>query len=73
MAIDEKDIERMKEIFVTRKECTENTEGQNRKFANDDKRLAIIETYNRIQIWIMSAIGAGVLGILVKLFTGGNV
>lgn len=66
------DIERLKEIFVTRAECQENNTSVSRKFANDDKRLAVIEAYQRIQIWIMCGIGAGVLGILVKLFVGAD-
>lgn len=66
--IDDNDISRLKEIFITRKECDENIDHQNRKFANDDKRLAVIETYQKITLGVISAVGAGVLGIVLNLF-----
>lgn len=66
--IEEKDLERLKEIFVTRKECQSNMDSTDRKFANDDKRLAVIEAYQKIQLGVMSAIGVGVLGLVLKQF-----
>lgn len=68
--IEEKDLERLKEIFVTRKECRSNMDSTDRKFANDDKRLAVIEAYQKIQLGVMSAIGVGVLGLVLKQFWG---
>lgn len=68
--IDEKDIERLKEIFVTRRECKSNTDGVAKKLSNDDKRLAVIETYQKIQLWILTAIGGGIITVLVKMFFG---
>lgn len=71
--IEDKDLERLKEIFVTRKECDNTIDHQNRKFANDDKRLAVIETYQKITLAILSAVGVGVLGILLEMMFGGKV
>lgn len=68
--IEEKDLERLKEIFVTRKECQTNLDSADRKFANDDKRLAVIETYQRIQLWILAGVGGGIITMLVKMFFG---
>lgn len=68
--IEEKDIDRLREIFVTRKECDDNIDHQNRKFANDDKRLAVIEIYQKITLGVLSAVGAGVLGIILKIIFG---
>ena len=65
--IEEKDLERLKEIFVTRKECDETVDHQNRKFANDDKRFAVIETYQKITLGVISAVGVGVLGIVLNM------
>ena len=73
MVIDEKDIERLKEIFVTRKECDDTIDHQNRKFANDDKRLAVIENNTKLILGILSVVGAGVLGILLEMVFGGAV
>lgn len=71
--IEDKDLERLKEIFVTRKECDDTIDHQNRKFANDDKRLAVIETYQKITLAILSAVGVGVVGILLEMMFGGKV
>ena len=68
--IDNNDIERLKEIFVTRRECENNTDGIAKKLSNDDKRLAVIETYQKIQLWILTAIGGGIITVLVKMFFG---
>lgn len=69
--IEEKDIARLKEIFVTREECREQVDHQEKKFANDDKRLAVIETYQKITLAVMSAVGVGVVTIILNLFSGG--
>lgn len=65
--IEEKDLDRLREIFVTRKECDDTIDHQNRKFANDDKRLAVIETYQKITLGVLSAVGVGVLGIVLNM------
>ena len=46
--IDEKDIERLKEIFVTRNECQQTTDGIETKLSNDLVRLAVIENQLKI-------------------------
>ena len=40
--IDEKDIDRLKEIFVTRNECQQTTDGIETKLSSDLVRLAVI-------------------------------
>lgn len=67
IVLDEKDIDRLKDIFVTRKECDGNMDHQNRKFANDDKRFAVIETYQKTILGVLSAVGVGVLGIVLNM------
>ena len=42
--IEEKDIERLKEIFITRQECQKNTDSFEDKLSKDLVRLAVIET-----------------------------
>lgn len=51
-------------------DCDKIQDDHARKFSNDDKRLAVIETYNRIQLWILAAIGTGVVTILVNMILG---
>ena len=68
--IDEKDIERLKEIFVTRKECQETNNEIEMKLSNDLVRLAVIETKLSQITWILSTVAAGVVTMLVKMFFG---
>lgn len=67
MPLDEQDWNRLREVFVSREECNETVDHQNRKFANDDKRLAVIENNTRIILGILSAVGVGVLGIFLQM------
>lgn len=68
--IEQADIERLKEIFVTRRECDTTTEEINRKLANDSTRLAVIEHQLKTITWLLTAIGGGVITTLIKLFLG---
>ena len=68
--IEEKDIDRLKEIFVTRLECQTQTDGFEAKLSKDLVRLAIIETKLSQITWILSTVAAGVVTMLVKMFFG---
>ena len=69
--IEQSDINRLKEIFVTRKECDEVTESLKSNLSNDNVRLAVIESKLGTITWLLTAVGGGVIGTLVKLFFGG--
>ena len=71
MAIDKEDIDRLKEIFVTRQECDTQMDDVEKKLANDSTRLAVIETKLGQIMWILTAIGGGIIPMLVKMFFGG--
>ena len=68
--IDEKDIARLKEIFVTRQECQKTTDAFDSKLNKDLVRLAVIETKLSQITWILSTVAAGVVTMLVKMFFG---
>ena len=68
--IDEKDIDRLKEIFVTRQECQKQTDGFEVKLNKDLVRLAVIETKLSQITWILSTVAAGVVTMLLKMFFG---
>ena len=68
--IEEKDIERLKEIFVTRQECQKNTDSFEDKLSKDLVRLAVIETKLSQITWILTAVGGGVITMLIKMFFG---
>ena len=68
--IEEKDIERLKEIFVTRQECQKQTDSFESKLNKDLVRLADIETKLSQITWILSTVAAGVVTMLIKMFFG---
>ena len=70
MPIDEKDIARLKEIFVTRQECQAQTDSFETKLNKDLVRLAVIETKLSQITWILTAVGGGVITMLIKMFFG---
>ena len=68
--LEEKDIDRLREIFVTRQECQKQTDGFEAKLNKDLVRLAVIETKLSQITWILSTVAAGVVTMLVKMFFG---
>ena len=70
MALENHDIDRLKEIFVTRQECQKNTDNFETKLNKDLVRLAVIETKLSQITWILTTIGAGVVTMLIKMFFG---
>lgn len=68
--IEEKDIERLKEIFVTRQDCQKQTDSFESKLNKDLVRLAVIETKLSQITWILSTVAAGVVTMLIKMFFG---
>ena len=71
MAIEDHDIDRLKEIFVTRQECQKQTDGFESKLNKDLVRLAVIETEMKQIKWLITAVAGGVITMLVKMFFGG--
>ena len=71
MPIDEQDITRLKEIFVTRQDCQAQTESFENKLTKDLVRLAVIETKLGQITWLLGAVAGGVITMLVKMFFGG--
>lgn len=71
MPIDEQDITRLKEIFVTRQDCQAQTDSFENKLNKDLVRLAVIETKLSQITWLLGAVAGGVITMLVKMFFGG--
>ena len=69
--IDEKDIGRLEEIFVTRKECQKTNDEIEKKLSNDLVRLAVIENQLKVITWLLYAVAGGVITMLVKMLFGG--
>ena len=69
--IDEKDIGRLEEIFVTRKECQKTNDEVEKKLSSDLVRLAVIENQLKIITWLLYAVAGGVITMLIKMLFGG--
>lgn len=68
--IEAQDMERLKEIFVTRQECQKQTDNFDEKLSKDLVRLAVIETKLSQITWILTAVGGGVITMIIKMFFG---
>ena len=68
--VEEKDIDRLKEIFITRQECQKTTDAFDNKLNKDIVRLAVIETKLSQITWILTAVGGAVITMLIKMFFG---
>ena len=69
--LEDHDIDRLREIFVTRQECQKQTDGFEAKLNKDLVRLAVIETRLNQITWLLTAVGGGVITMLIKMFFGG--
>ena len=69
--IDTADIERLKEIFVTRQDCQDINEEIKTKLSSDLVRLAVIENQLKVIRWILYAVAGGIITMLVKMLFGG--
>lgn len=68
--IEQTDIERLKEIFVTRKECQDNTQGIENRLSKDLVRLAVIENQLKVITWLLYAVSGGIITMLIKMIFG---
>lgn len=69
--IDEKDIGRLKEIFVTRQECQDANDEIKVNLTKDLVRLAVIENQLKVITWVLYAVAGGIITMLIKLLFGG--
>ena len=65
MALEDRDIDRLKEMFVTRKECNTVNEEINKKLSNDNTKLALIEQKVGQINWVSKTTLAAVISALV--------
>ena len=71
MAIEDHDIDRLREIFVTRQECQKTNDEIEKKLSSDLVRLAVIENQLKVITWLLYAVAGGVITTLIKLLFGG--
>lgn len=69
--IDEKDIERLKDIFVPRSECNNTQDEIDNKINKNLIKIAVIENDIKSIKWLQYAICGGILTVVIKIFLGG--
>lgn len=69
--LEREDIDRLKEIFVTREECARDMGTMDDRVNNINVDLAVIKSQLKTIQWLLTTVGAGVIATLVKLFFGG--
>lgn len=70
MPFDKDDIEQLKLYFVTREACSSTTDEINNKLSNDSRELAVINTKLSLILWLLGAVGAAVITVLMKILFG---
>lgn len=69
--IDKEDIDRLREIFVPRQECDRDMEAIKEVMSDNKAQFAVITTKLSLIMWLLGAVGSGVIGILIKIIFGG--
>ena len=69
--IEPQDIDRLKEIFVTKEDCHDKSETLDTRLSKDLVRLAVIESQLKLILWVLMAIGGCVITMLVDSLFGG--
>lgn len=72
--IEQADIDRLKEIFITRQECNSQMDDVDAKLNNDNARLAVIESKLdavtklewAVLIAVLTAIVGALMGLILK-------
>ena len=57
--------------YVLQSECADMQECVNSKFANDDKRIDLLISQQKINNWLTLAIAGGIISLVIKVFLGG--
>ena len=69
--LEREDIDRLKEIFVTRQECQDTNEEINKKLANDSTELAVIKKQLETISWVskttLGAVLVAIVGAIMAL------
>ena len=69
--IEREDIDRLKEVFVTREECSRDMNTMEERVNNINVDLAVIKSQLKTIQWLLTTVGAGVIATLIKIFMGG--
>ena len=66
----EESLEMCDARYVRIDNCSSTTHEIEKKLANDDKRLSMIEMQLKINNWLSLAIAGGIIALVIKVFLG---
>ena len=69
--IEKDELEQLKDMFISHKECDNINERIKEQLANNNIRLSVIENDIKIGKWLLTTVTAGIISIILKLFLGG--
>ena len=52
-------------------DCEDTVEPIKKSLNSDYTRLAVIESQNKLLLWVLMAVGGGIITMLIKMFFGG--
>lgn len=67
----EEEIKELERIFMPRRECQNNLTEISERMAKYITKLSVIESQQKTILWVLTAVGGGVISIVLKLFLGG--
>ena len=68
--IDDKDIGRLKEIFITRQECQDNSSEMRNAMTRNHLDIAVIKSQLKTITWLLYAVVGGTLANLLDALFG---
>ena len=75
MAVSHEDMQEIKRVlddrYVQIADCDKKQTTMNSKLANDDKRIELIISQQKINNWLTTAIASGIIALLIKVYVGG--
>lgn len=58
------------DVYVSKDACDHDMQEVNNKLSNDSKELAVINTKLSLILWMLGAVGASVITVLIKILFG---
>ena len=75
MPITHEDITELKKVFddryVLQSDCSEIQEKISNRFSNDNTRIELLISQQKINNWLTGAIASGIIALLIKVYLGG--
>lgn len=58
------------DVYVSKEDCDNDMAEVEKKLSNDSKELAVINTKLSLILWMLGAVGASVITVLIKILFG---